>query len=56
MRYLIFGSVLGVISFIALFGFVVATGQTFGQRCTAMEFAGSAHAECVNALSEGRAR
>ena len=41
----------GLLFFLALYGVVLATGQTFGQRCTAMSQTGQAWRRCVDTLS-----
>ena len=44
----------GALLFLAQLGWVLATGQTFGQRCSAMGHQGEAHAACVRDLARGR--
>lgn len=47
------GMGLGLAFAAALFIGVLATGQTFGQRCSALGLHGDAHAKCVEALAMG---
>lgn len=54
MERIIFPATIGgAILFIAIFGFVFATGQTFGQRCTAAGWFGFEHEKCVSRLVSG---
>lgn len=47
-------AVCGVLLAFLLFGFVLATGQTFGQRCSAAYEKGTADwRACVHRLAEG---
>ena len=39
---------------ILIMGFVLATGSTFGQRCSAMGYTGLDHNKCVIELSQGK--
>lgn len=50
-----FGSAafVGIVIFVLIFLSVILTGQTFGQRCTAADFAESDHRECVTRLTMG---
>lgn len=43
----------GMAGFLLLYAFVLLSGQTFGQRCTAMGKSGAEHAKCVTELASG---
>jgi len=39
---------------VVLIGLVFATGSTFGQRCSDMDYTGTEQSECVTNLSKGK--
>ena len=43
-----------LLPYILVMGFVIATGSTFGQRCSAMSYTGLEHNNCVIELSQGK--
>lgn len=55
-KAMIYGAITGFGLSIVLVGFVVATGQTFGQRCTAMGYDGTAKEKCIEDFSSGKIR
>jgi hypothetical protein len=43
-----------LLPYILIMGFVLATGSTFGQRCSEMDYTGLEHNKCVIKLSQGK--
>jgi hypothetical protein len=43
-----------LLPYILIMGFVLATGSTFGQRCSEMGYNGLDHNKCVIELSHGK--
>lgn len=58
MKQVVFITLIVLPSYILIMGFVIgfviATGSTFGQRCSAMGYTGLEHNKCVIELSQGK--